>query len=321
MPRPVPIRALVLSALAAVLVAACGGGVAAPLGPASIDPSASPAPSASSGPSQASVIPLIVSSQQVVGNNRFVFSFLDPATNLPAATPDRTAAVAFIAPGETEPGTATTADFLWAIEGSRGVYVANVAFATAGDWKAVFVTEAPGKPQEAIAVSFQVQETGTTLAIGASAPTSDTPTGDDVGWDLAKLSTDTNPDPAFYQLSIADALAAGRPFVVAFATPAFCQTAQCGPTLDKVKAVSRSAPPTVAFINVEPYELAFTEGRLQPVLDANNQLRPVPAVSEWGLLSEPWVFTVDADGVVRGSFEGVLGEDELEAAISIIAGS
>jgi hypothetical protein len=185
----------------------------------------------------------------------------------------------------------------------------------------VFVTEAPGKPQEAIGVSFQVRETGTTIAIGATAPASDTPTGDDVGWDLAKLSTDTTPDPAFYQLSLADALAAGRPFVVAFATPAFCQTAQCGPTLDKVKAVSKSAPPTVAFINVEPYELAFTEGRLQPVLDANSQLKPVPAVSEWGLLSEPWVFTVDADGVVRGSFEGVVGEDELKAAIAEIAGS
>ena len=320
MPRLAPIRALVLFAFAAVLVAACGGGVAAPAGTGSPAPSASPLPSASSGSSQASVIPLIVSSQQVVGSNRFVFSFLDPATNLPAATPERSAALAFIAPGETEPGTATTAEFLWAIEGSRGVYVANVEFAAAGDWKAVFVTEAPGTPQEAIAVSFQVHETGTTLPIGARAPASDTPTGDDVGWDLAKLSTDTNPDPAFYQLSIADALAAGRPFVVAFATPAFCQTAQCGPTLDKVKAVSKSAPPTVAFINVEPYQLALTEGRLQPVLDASNQLQPVPVVSEWGPLSEPWVFTVDADGVVRGSFEGVLGEEELKAAIEQIAG-
>jgi hypothetical protein len=47
----------------------------------------------------------------------------------------------------------------------------------------------------------------------------------------------------------------------------------------------------------------------------------VPAVSEWGLLSEPWVFTVDADGIVRGSFEGVLGEDELKAAIEEIAAS
>jgi hypothetical protein len=303
---PVVILAVALAAVG------CGG---APAGqPVSATPVAS-------GPANASVIPVIVSSQQVVGPNRFVFSFLDPETNLPAAAPDRTAAVALIAPGATEPGPATPAEFTWAIEGSRGVYVANVDFQAAGDWRAVFLTEAPGKPQEAIGVGFQVQETGTTIPVGATAPASDTPTGDDVAWDLAKLSTDAAPDPAFYQLSVADALAGGRPFVLVFATPSFCQTAQCGPTLDKVKAVSKSAPPSVAFINVEPYRLEMTEGRLQPVLDANGQLQPVPAVSEWGLLSEPWVFTVGADGIIRGSFEGVLSEAELTQAIADIAGS
>jgi hypothetical protein len=193
---------------------------------------------------------------------------------------------------------------VWGIEGSRGDYVANVEFPAAGDWKAVFITEAPGKAQEAIGVSFQVHETGVTVPVGGKAPASDTPTADDVGGVLSKLSTDTTPDPAFYRLSVADALAAGRPFVLVFATPAFCRSAQCGPTLDKVKAAAKAAPPTVAFINVEPYKLEYTEGRLQPVLDANGQLQPVAAADEWGLLSEPWIFTVDSSGVVRGSFEG-----------------
>ena len=101
------------------------------------------------------------------------------------------------------------------------------------------------------------------------------------------------------------------------ATPAFCQSAQCGPTLDRVKAVAADAPDNVRFINVEPYQLTFTEGRLQPNLDAkNNQLQPVESVNTWGILTEPWVFTVDGTGVVRGSFEGVLGEDELKASIN-----
>lgn len=305
-------RLLILPVLAVVLTA-CGSTAAPPA-------TGSPAP-ASAGASKASVIPVIISSQQVVGANRFVFSFLDPATNLPAAAPDRTASVAFIPPGQSQPGAATPATFVWAIEGSRGDYVANVDFPAAGDWKAVFVTQAPGKPQEAIGVGFQVAATGITVAIGAKAPASVTPTGADVGWDLKKLATDPTPDPAFYQLSVADALAAKRPFVLVFATPAFCQSAQCGPTLDRVKAVSKTAPPSVAFINVEPYKLQFTDGKLQPVLDANNQLQPVPSVSQWGLLSEPWIFTVDKDGIVRGSFEGVVGEDELKAAIAAIAGS
>ncbi len=121
-----------------------------------------PAPSPSAAPSTsaatASVIPVIVSSRQVPGPNRFVFSFLDPKTNLPAASPDRTASVAFIAPGQTQPGPATEAEFVWAIEGERGDYVANVELGAPGDYKAVFITEAPGSPQEAIGVDFQVSD-------------------------------------------------------------------------------------------------------------------------------------------------------------------
>jgi hypothetical protein len=267
------------------------------------------------------VVPVIISSQLVVGDNRLLFSFLDAKGNTPVGAPDRPASVAFVAPGETQPGTAVAAEFVWAIEGSRGEYIAHVTFSSAGDWKAIFVTQAPGKPKEAIGVAFQVQAKGTVIAVGGAAPASRTPTLKDVGGNLFQLSTDTNPDPAFYQLSVADALAAHTPFVLVFATPAFCQSAQCGPTLNRVKVVAAASPKGVAFINVEPYVLKWDGSRLQPVLDANNQLQPVASVNEWGLLSEPWIFTVDKTGTVRGSFEGVASDAELKAAIAVIAGS
>jgi len=58
------------------------------------------------------------------------------------------------------------------------------------------------------------------------------------------------------------------------------------------------------------------------VLDANGQLQAAPATDEWGLLSEPWIFVVDRDGIVRGSFEGVVGQSELEQALAEVeAGS
>jgi hypothetical protein len=274
----------------------------------------------SAGAGSPSVIPLIVSTEQVVGPNRFVFSFIDPKTNQPVATPDRPAAVAFIAPGKTEPGPAAPATFVWAIEGQRGDYVATTTFTEPGDWKAVFITQGKGQPQEAIGVGFTVRDKGTTIAIGQQAPATTNPTSADVDGDLSKISTDAKPDPRFYELTVADALAAHKPFVLVFATPAFCKSAQCGPTLDRVKAVAAAAPEDVAFINVEPYQLAYTEGRLQPVLDANNQLQPVEAANQWGLVSEPWIFTVGADGTVDGSFEGVVGTDELTAAIAKISG-
>ena len=68
------------------------------------------------------------------------------------------------------------------------------------------------------------------------------------------ISTDAKPDPAFYQTSVADALAAHKPFLLVFATPKFCASAQCGPTLEQIKPIA-AAHPEVTFINVEPYQL------------------------------------------------------------------
>jgi hypothetical protein len=154
--------------------------------------------------------------------------------------------------------------------------------------------------------------------VGATAPASETPTAADVGGDLAKVSTDTTPDPAFYRTSVADALAAHKPFMLVFATPKFCTSQQCGPTLDQLKPVA-TANPGVTFINVEPYKLQFTDGALQPVLDANGQLQATDITNEWGLLSEPWIFAVDRDGVVQGSYELMITPSELETILPVMS--
>lgn len=283
-------------------------------------PGASSAPG-SAAPASPSVIPVIITSQAVVGPGRLVFSFLDPTGTKPMGAPDRKAAVAFVAPGETNPSAATVAEFVWAIEGSRGDYVLHTDFTSAGAWKAIFVTEAPGSPQQALGVSFDVVADGSAVAVGEAAPVSRTPTLADVGGDIRLLSTDSVPDPAFYRTSVADALARKAPFVLIFATPAFCQSAQCGPTLNLVKSVAKDSPASVTFINVEPYQLTSTEGRLQPVLDGQGQLQTVTTVDEWGILTEPWIYTVDRNGIVTDSFEGVVGETELRDAITAIARS
>ena len=107
-----------------VVTAILAGACSSPQGGGATGPSASPAGSSpSAGASPATVVPVIISSQQVVGRNRFVFSFLDAKTNLPAAGPDRQASVAFVAPGATQPGTPVPGTFVWAIEGARGEYI------------------------------------------------------------------------------------------------------------------------------------------------------------------------------------------------------
>jgi hypothetical protein len=72
----------------------------------------------------------------------------------------------------------------------------------------------------------------------------------------------------------------------------------------------------VTFINVEPYQLKDDQGQLQPVLDANGQLQTVPATDAYGLLSEPYVFVVGGDGIVKASFELIFTPAEIDQALA-----
>lgn len=292
--------------LAAVLLLAnaCG-----PTGPNPTPASSTPASQSATG-----VLPSIISRELAVGPNRFLFSFLDASGTTPVGSPDRTAQVQFRSPAG-ESVSAEPAEFIWAIEGVSGVYVTHADFPVAGAWTAVFSTAAPGSPQESIPFSFDVKEDATVIVPGEKAPSVDTPTLADVGGDVAKVSTDETPVPAFYETSLADALAAHEPFVLVFATPKFCQTRTCGPTLEKVKEIAATHP-KITFINVEPYQLELVDGQLQPKLNAESQLQAVPATDAYGLQTEPFVFVVGGDGIVKASFELVFAPDEIDAALA-----
>jgi hypothetical protein len=253
------------------------------------------------------------------GPTRFMFSFLD-SKNTPIAAPDRSATVALYDLGADPEKAVTTAkaEFIWAIEDSVGVYVADVDFPSSGLWGAEFQTEAPGSAAETIRVQFEVQPKSTTITVGDQAPPSETPTLDDVGGDVSKISTDSNPVEAFYTTSVAQAVAEKKPFVLVFATPKFCTSAQCGPTLERLKPIA-AAHPELTFINVEPYQLQDKDGQLQPVLTGDPPaLTPVAATNEWGLTAEPWVFVVDRTGKVTASFMLIFSDEELEAAIAAV---
>lgn len=233
-----------------------------------------------------------------VGEQRVLMVIADPEGTLAGSSTDPATASFRSADGTEYPDVAT--EWVWGIEDVRGFYVAEFDFDSAGMWE-VSLTVEEGMAQPA---TFQVSEQAVVPEVGTPAPRSPSTTSSDAPID--EISTDPDPDPSFYELSIADAVANGRPTVIVFATPAFCQTAVCGPMLDLVKAVAPDHP-NADFVHVEIYE---------NIDDPQGQLVEVTAVTEWGLQTEPWVFVVDAGGTVSARFEGAMGAEELERALA-----
>jgi hypothetical protein len=290
-----------------LLLAACGATQA----PTPI-PNKSVAPASGA----SAILPIPITGAFHVGDNRVVFTLTDSSGQRQVAAPDRTLAIGYHGPnGETIASAPQT--FIWAIEGVNGVYVGHTTFPSAGQWTADFTTAAPGAAAQTTSFSFDVRDKVEVVSPGDPAPSVDTPTLADVGGDVAKISTDATPVKRFYETSEADALAAKKPFVLIFATPKFCKSTVCGPTLDKLKPVA-AAHPEMTFINVEPYKLQLTDSQLQPVLDAQNGLVPAEATNAFRLSSEPYVFVVGADGKVSASFELVFSPEEIESAIKAV---
>ncbi len=250
---------------------------------------------------------IVASSQPVgIGEQRVMLGLIDQDTNEYLASPDRPATVTLRnedgAPIETY-----ETEFMWTAEEVRGLYVARMEIPAAGTYQVTLDAEgfSTAGPMGLVAV-----EDPSVVEAGDPAPASETRVAADFP-DLSVISSDPEPDPALYQLSVADAVTSGVPSVIVFATPGFCVSATCGPLLDQVKAL-RAIYPNVDFVHVEIYEdLKVTD---------QSQLTTVPAVTEWGLPSEPWVFVVDDSGIVTASFEGAALDTELNSAIAAVAG-
>jgi hypothetical protein len=296
-------RVLALAAVLTIVAAGCGSTVS----PTPIRPSAAP-----SGSDRPAILPIQVTSFFHVGDNRVIFGLADPSGQKAVSAPDRALSIGYTGPsGQTIALAPQT--FIWALENVSGVYVGHATFPVAGKWTADFTTAAPGSPSLAMTFGFDVLDRSPVVSVGDAAPSVRTPTLADVGGDVAKISSDATPVKRFYETSEADALAAKKPFVLIFATPKFCQTATCGPTLDRLKPVA-AAHPELIFINVEPYKLEYTNGQLQPVLSGPD-LTPVEATNAFKLTSEPYVFVIGGDGKVSATFELVFSPDEIDAAI------
>ena len=266
------------------------------------------------GDPEARIVPLLVSSLLSTGPNRLLYNLTDTDYRVLAAPEIKTSVSLYalerdpLTPVATVPGT-----FLETPLG-RGMYRASVDLDCAGEWGLEVTARLADGTTASERMRFEVHASGTTPAVGQPAPRSDSLTARSTS-EIGLISTDPDPFPGAYERTVAEVVTAGQPSLVFFATPSFCQTGYCGPTVNLVKSVALDYRDRIGYVNVEPYELTMTANGLQPALDAQGQLQPVQAVIDYGIPVEPYLFVVDAQGDVFAKFEGVVGEDELRAAI------
>jgi len=195
----------------------------------------------------------------------------------------------------------------WPI-GDKGVYTSNVTFDVPGKWGVgVSFKSADGIEKKTSSV-IEVAEKSHAPSIGDKAFPSNNTTAN-LSRNLSNITTDSTPYKPFYEYSIAESIKEGKAALILFGSPAFCTTGTCGPQIDIVKNLHSDFSEDVVFIHVEIYE--------NPTEIKGNisNAKVVQAVKDWNLPSEPWIFLVDQQGVIKGRFEGLATYQEIEVAL------
>jgi hypothetical protein len=192
-------------------------------------------------------------------------------------------------------------------EAASVVYSTRIDFPSDGNWRlvALFKEEGELKAKTQLPVAV-VGESSSIPRPGERAPLIHTPTAADVGGDLSKITTRIPPDTQ-NKVDYAEVLGK-EPILLLFATPQFCQSRVCGPVVDVAEQAKQEDGGEAAFIHMEIYNDN----------DPGKGVRP--QVRAFHLPSEPWLFAIDRNGVVRDAVEGAFGlklmHEAVEKAVS-----
>jgi hypothetical protein len=184
---------------------------------------------------------------------------------------------------------------------ARVVYATTLDFPSAGEWRVAAVIERDGELTGKVLPSANVGEFKRVPRVGQRPPRIHTPTAQDVGGELSKITT-REPPEAMNKVDFADAVGK-EPVVLLFATPRFCQSRVCGPVVDVTTQVQDEYRDKAAFIHME----IFNDN------DPGEGVRP--QVRAFRLPTEPWLFTIDRSGRISGAIEGPFGLKLLRRAV------
>lgn len=170
-------------------------------------------------------------------------------------------------------------------------------FRTTIDAPGFYALAVDGGPPDGAAFQVMDPQAVAVPTPGQLLPGFDTPTTDDPqGFEV--LCTRT-PDPCpFHDVTLTEALAAGRPVAYYVGTPAFCSTGSCAPALEALIAAHERFGDTFTFVHAEVFSDA-----------AGTQI--APAVTAAGMTYEPALFITDAAGTIVERLDAVWDHTEL----------
>jgi hypothetical protein len=186
-------------------------------------------------------------------------------------------------------------------DATQVVYSAELDFPSKGEWLPAVILKEDGELKGKLLPSVIVGEFEKIPRVGQKAPLIHTPTPQDVGGDLSKITTRVPPD-TMNKVDYAEALGK-KPIVLLFATPKFCQSRVCGPVVDVAEQEQHEYGDKADFIHMEIYNND----------DPAQQVRP--QVRAFRLPSEPWLFTIDSNGRIAAVVEGAFGLKLMREAV------
>jgi hypothetical protein len=184
--------------------------------------------------------------------------------------------------------------------GIRAIYAARIPVPHSGTYTVLTLTRTPsgliGAPGEvAVAASSPIPD------VGQRPPAIATDTLATTGGNVHLLTTRIPPE-SMHSVSLNQVLGK-RPIALLFSTPQLCISRVCGPVTDIVVSLQHEFANRITFIHEEVYVDNQPSKGLRPQLKA------------FHLETEPWLFTINRQGIVTTRLEGAFGAGEVRAAL------
>jgi hypothetical protein len=245
------------------------------------------------------------------GDERLAFGMVDKSNNFIygktavyiARDPSQTALGPFPAPADALVTRPAFRSQNAAVESSpiAQIYAAEVPFERAGSYAVLAVTK-QGSSLVGAPAQVEVKRRTSIPDVGDRPPAVETDTVASAAGNLAAIDTRRPFARELHETSFKDVLGR-KPVALLFATPQLCQSRVCGPVVDIELQMKEKYGDRMAFIHQEVYRDNQVDKGLRPSLRA------------FGLRTEPWLFTVDADGRIAARLEGSFGVKEFEQAV------